>query len=220
MTTEDFVNRLALTVTPVRPLRRPWTRAAFWTLGTGLYLGVLTLVMASSDDFAANTIRPLFVAQQLLAIATSVIAAGAALGSVVPGHSKRAWLLLVLVASAWFASILVELPNSWNAVGLAGLAIAGEWPCVVMIVVGGMLPAIGLAYMLRRGAPMTPRLTTGLSAVAAAGLASVVACVSEPHPNGLVVLVWHGGAVLALACLASGIGRYVLPWRFAHRATS
>jgi len=213
MRTEDFVERLALDVTPVRPLRRPWIRAALWSLGTGLYLGLLTLLMTSSDNLAVNASRQSFIVQQVFAIATSVTAAAAAFVSIVPGYSRRVLLLPAVAATAWMVSILVEFPQASNAPGLAGLVLQREWPCVVTIVLGGALPALGLAFMLRSGAPLTPRLTTGLGVLAAAMLASVVTCVAKPHPSSIAVLVWHGGTVLALVGLAAGVGRSMLPWR-------
>lgn len=213
MRTEDFVERLALDVTPVRPLRRPWIRAAVWSLGTSLYLGVLALLMTSSDDLAVNATRPSFIVQQVFAIATSVTAAAAALGSIVPGYSRRVLLVPAVAATAWMASILVEFPQASSEPGLAGLVLPREWPCVVTIVLGGALPALGLAFMLRSGAPLTPRLTTGLSVLAAAMLASVVTCVAAPHPSGIAVLLWHGGTVLALISLTAAAGRSILPWR-------
>jgi hypothetical protein len=175
------------------------------------------LLMTSRDDLAANTSSQRFMIQQLAAIATSVSAAAAAFVSVVPGYSRRVLLLPAAAASAWLVSIMLGVPQEWNDAGLAGLAGQREWPCVVMIVLGGALPALVLALMLRRGAPLTPRLTMALSVLAATALANVVACVSEPHPSSIAVLVWHGSTVLALLWLATGIGRSVLTWRTALR---
>ena len=92
-----------------------------------------------------------------------------------------------------------------------------EWPCVVTIVLGGAMPGLMLTSMLRRGAPLKPRLTMGLSALAAAGLANVVACVSEPHPSSIAALVWHGSTLLAVVWSATGIARSVVQWRTAYR---
>lgn len=217
MKTEDFAERLAQDVTPVRPLPRPWIRAALWSLGASLCFGVLMLLMTSRDDLAANTSSQRFMIQQLAAIATGVSAAAAAFVSVVPGYSRRVLLLPAAAAGAWLVSILLGVPQEWNDAGLAGLAGQREWPCVVMIVLGGALPALVLALMLRRGAPLTPRLTMALSVLAATALANVVACVSEPHPSSIAVLVWHGSTVLALLWLATGIGPSVLTWRTALR---
>jgi hypothetical protein len=214
MKTEEFVERLALSVSPVRPLRTPWMRAALWSLATGLYFGVLTLLMTSRDDLALNAAEPLFTLQQLTAIATSLSAAAASFVSVVPGYSNRRVLLLpATAATAWLGSVVVGSPHAWNDMGLARLLLEREWPCVAVILLGSVLPASGLLFMLRRGAPLTPRLTAALGVFASAGLAHVVACVAEPHANNLTVLVWHGGTVLGLAGIAAAVGPSVLKWR-------
>ena len=81
-----------------------------------------------------------------------------------------------------------------------------------MIALGGALPALGMALMLRQGAPMTPRVTTALAVLAAAGLANVVACVSHPHATSAVVLIWHGATVLSLIVLSAWAGHFVFSW--------
>jgi hypothetical protein len=213
MNTDVLIERLARDFKPVRPLHRPWTRAALWLLGTSLYLGALTLSMTSKDDVAANATHWRFIVQQLAAIATGISAAVAAFTSVAPGYSRQAFLLPALAVSAWLATIIVGFPQEWHEAGLAGPAVQREWLCVLTIVLGGLLPAVGLAVMLRRGAPLTPRLTTALGVLAAAGLANVVACVSHPHPSSIAVLVWHGTTIVALFCLGGALGRSVLTWR-------
>jgi hypothetical protein len=215
MNTDLLIERLARDFEPVRPLRRPWMRAALWLLGTSLYLGALTLLMTSKDDVAANATHWRFIIQQLATIATGISAEAAAFVSVAPGYSRRVFLLPALMVTAWLGTIIVGLPQEWHEVGLAGAAVQREWLCVLTIVLGGALPALGLAVMLRRGAPLTPRLTTALGVLASAGLANVVACVSHPHPSSSAVLVWHGSTIVALFCLGGAVGRSVLTWRAA-----
>jgi hypothetical protein len=218
MRTDDFVERLALGVRPVRPLRTPWVRGASWSLAASLYLGLLAVLMTSRDDLAANAAAPRFIVQQLAAIATSVSAAAAAFVSIVPGYSRRVLLLPAALATVWLTSTLVGSSQEWPDTGLAGLALQREWPCVVTIVFGSTLPACCLMFMLRRGAPLTPRLTAALSALASAGLAHVVACVSEPHSNNLVVLLWHGATVFAIVCVAGALGPSLFKWQTTLRA--
>ena len=71
----------------------------------------------------------------------------------------------------------------------------------------GTAPAIALWIMLRRGAPLTPRWTAALGALAAAGLGNF--CVRLGHPEDVTVmlLVWHAGGVIVLSALASVAGR-------------
>jgi hypothetical protein len=215
MNTDLLIDRLARDFKPVRPLRRPWMRTALWLLGTSLYLGALTLSMTSKDDVAANVTHWRFIVQQLAAIAIGISAAVAALISVAPGYSRRVFLLPALMVTAWLGTLIVGFPQEWHQAGLVGPAVQREWVCVLTIVLGGAVPAVGLAVMLRRGAPLTPRLATALAVLASAGLANVVACVSHPHPSSIAVLVWHGSTIVVLFCFGGSVGRSVLTWRTA-----
>ena len=209
MNTEQLIERLAHDAGPVRPLQPPWFRTAVWLLGAGLYLGILTALITSSADLAANATRT-FLVQQLAAIATGVAAAAAAFASVVPGSSRRVLFLPLVAAMLWLGTIMAGSLQEWVAGAPVGLVAPREWLCVVMITFGGAVPAVAITFMLRRGAPLTPRTTTALGVLAAAGLANVGACLSYPHPSDLTVLVWHGGTMLALVAGAAWAGRSVL----------
>jgi Negative regulator of sigma F len=74
-----------------------------------------------------------------------------------------------------------------------------------------------MTRMLRRGAPLTPRATLALAALAPAGLATVVACVSNPHASRGVMLFWHGSIVLMLMAVAAGLGASMLTWASRRR---
>jgi hypothetical protein len=90
------------------------------------------------------------------------------------------------------------------------LATPGEWGCVAMIIVGGALPYLLIARMLRRGAPLTPALTAGMGALASTSLASVGACLSHPHPSDSVMLVWHGSTIFVAVVIAAVAGHATL----------
>jgi hypothetical protein len=77
---------------------------------------------------------------------------------------------------------------------------------------GGFLVGLPLVWMLRRGAPLTPRLTAFLAAVAALSVANIEACLTRPHAFALTVLLWHGGTVAAIAALSALMGHRWLRW--------
>jgi hypothetical protein len=212
MKTDDFIERLARDVEAVTPLQRPWLRAATWLLGAFVYMGALTLMMTSSSDVATNTTGWWFLLPQVAAIAVSAAAAAAAFASVVPGASPRVLLWPAAAVVVWLGSLLIGSLQEWQAIGTVGLAPQREWLCVAMIALGGALPALGMTLMLRHGAPLTPRMTTALAVLAAAGLANVGACVSHPHTSSVVVLIWHGATILTLVAVSSWAGRSVLSW--------
>ena len=73
-----------------------------------------------------------------------------------------------------------------------------------------------LTVMLRRGAPLNPAATAALAALAVGAMANVGACLSLPHANNAITLVWHGGVVLVLAAVAALTARLVFRWSAAR----
>jgi hypothetical protein len=70
-----------------------------------------------------------------------------------------------------------------------------------------------MAVMLRRGAPLTPKITTALGGLAAAGLGNFGLRLFHPQDSSLMVLVWQMGSVLLLTLLCGMAGRLLLRWR-------
>jgi hypothetical protein len=215
--TDDFIERLARGVEPVAPLQRPWRRAAMWLVGAAVYIGLLAMMMTSSADVSANSDAWRFLLPQVAAITVSGAAAAAAFASIVPGASSRVLLWPSVAVALWIGILLVGSVQEWQTTGAAGLAPQREWLCVAMIGVGGALPALAMARMLRDGAPLTPRVTSALVALAAAALANVGACISHPHPSSAVVLLWHGTAVASLVAVSAWAGRHVFSWERLRR---
>ena len=209
MKTNDLIDRLAKELEPVAPLWRPGTRAAAWSLGALLYLGILVVAMRLADRPADG--GWLAWLPQLAAIATGIVAAGAAFASVVPGLPKRSHVWAGVAALIWLATLLAASPG---AVDWAGVPVAShEWICVGVIVVGGAPLLWALTLMLRRGAPLSPAVTGALAALAVGTFANVAACLSLPHANGAITFAWHGGVVLALVVMAAASGHLVFKWR-------
>lgn len=214
--TEHLIQELATDVTPVRPLRRPTLRAAAWVAGAAVYLGVLTAVMSPRDDLGARMYDTQFLLEQWAALLMGVTAAGAALSSVVPGRRLRLLMLLPLASLAvWLGLIGVRTLQDAQTLGLGAVLVQVNWRCVTAILVGAAVPAVAMARMLGRGAPLTPRLTAGLGGLAAAGLGNFAVCLSHPHGFDLI---WHAGTVLLLAALAAWLGTHVLRWPQSFRA--
>jgi hypothetical protein len=213
MKTDDLIEQLARGVEPVVPLQGPWRRAATWLVGAAVYIGVLASMMTSSANVTANGVAWRFLLPQVASIVVSGAAAAAAFASMVPGVSSRVLLWPAGAVVVWIGTLLVGSVQEWQTIGSAGgLAQQREWLCVATIGVGGALPALAMARMLRHGAPLTPRATGALVTLAAAGLANVGACISHPHASSAVVLVWHGATVLALVGISGWAGPRVFSW--------
>ena len=216
--TEGLIRRLAEQIEPVRPLPRPWIRAAVWLVLSAPYVGVLLLVMSLRKDLSSDLSQPRFLLEQVAALATGIAAAAAAFASVVPGHDRKFLALPLLPLAVWLGSLGQGCVQDWMQLGPQGLSLRPDWFCLPTIVVVGAVPAIAMVLMLRRGAPLTPHLTTALGGLAAAGLGDFALRFVHREDASVMVLVWQFGAVCVLSALAAGAGRYLLNWRSIARA--
>jgi hypothetical protein len=218
MKTEQLIAKLARDVRAVPRVAPTWRRTCGWALATALYLALLTSVMSPRDDLGVRMTDVRFMMEQAAALLTGLTAAAAAFASVIPGYRREVILVPIGFAMFWIALVAAGAVQDIRA---AGVVFGGDWQCVTTVLGGAALPTILMAQMIRRGAPVSPRATAGLAALAAAGLGNLGACLFHPHNSNLIVLVWHCGLVAAIALAATLLGRTLLPWpvsRAAHDA--
>jgi hypothetical protein len=211
MNTEDLIQRLGDTLQPVRPLAPAWRRAAVWLACAAAYLcGMVLFAWArgrSIDGAGAD------VAQQGALIATAMFASVAAFASVVPASDKRVLGVPLVPGMLVMATLLWGCVVDVRMHGTLGIGRETDWPCVASISFGGLLLwAIGVA-MLRRGAPITPRVSSLLAGVAAFSIANIEACVSRSHTFTITVLLWHGMTTALLVTALAHVGRRLLKWK-------
>lgn len=212
MKTDDLIDQLGHNVTVARPLPAPGVRTALWAVWAVGYLVVGALMIFAVMSSARVTPTPLYLVQQGVALITGIMAARAALASVIPGAKARMWAMPAIGAGLWGLSLLWAGVLDLQASGTMGVASQSDWPCVVSMTVGGLVVGAPLAWMLRRGAPLTPGPTASLAALAALSFANVEACLTRPHAFAVTVLLWHGSTVAAVAALCALTGSRWLRW--------
>jgi hypothetical protein len=212
MKTDELIDRLGRNATVARPLPTPGMRTAAWMVWAVSYLVVVAVMMFAVMSSAGVTPTPLYVVQQGAALVTGIMAARAALASVIPGANNRVWALPAIGVATWAAALLWAGVLDLQASATFGVTSQNDWPCVVSMTVGGLVVGAPLVWMLRRGAPLTPGLTAFLAALAALSFANIEACLTRPHAFALTVLLWHGGTVAAVAALCALTGRRWLRW--------
>jgi hypothetical protein len=213
METEKLIQQLAARVAPVAPLRNPWIRMAGWFALAAPCIAIAVLVMAPRGDLMAKLGDPRFVIEQIAALATGLTAAVAAFATTIPGRSRGFMLLPVLPLAIWLGSVGQGCLASWVHSGPEGLWLQPDWACIPAIAMIGLVPAVAMAIMLRRGAPLMPSMTVALGGLAAAGLGDFGLRLSHSIDASLMVLVWQFGTVVLLTILAGWAGRYILSWR-------
>jgi hypothetical protein len=212
MKTDDLIERLSRDVTVVKPLPAPGMRTAVWVVWAVGYLFVVAMMMFAVMSSAEVVPTSLYLVQQAAALVTGIMAARAALVSVIPGLNNRVWIMPAVGAGVWILSLLLAGVLDQQASGTLGVTSQSDWPCVVSMTVGGLIVGTPLVWMLRRGAPLTPGLTALLVALAALSVANIEACLTRPHAFAATVLLWHGGTVAAFVALCALTGTRWLRW--------
>src|SRR5262245_5336172 len=213
MNTNDLIQRLGDDLAPVQPLAAPWKRAAAWLGCAGVYFAAVVLVAWTRGRSLRLNADSTFVVQQLALLATGMLAALGAFVSGVPGANRRMLGAPVVPAAIVMMALVWGCITDVRMHGTLGLGRETDWPCVVSLTLGGgVLWAVAVA-MLRRGAPLTPRVSALLAGVAALSVANIEACVSRPHMFSVTVLLWHGLTTALLISLLMQTGSGLLPWR-------
>ena len=212
MKTDDLIVGLARDARPVQRLRPPWRRAIAWVAATTVYLTGVALFMGPPGRVLAAFGDLRFLLEQLAAGLLGLTAGAAALATVVPGYGRRVLIAPIAAALVWIAAVATGGAQDLLRYGASGIPLHADWPCVVAIVMTGAVPAVALVRMLRRGAPLAPRMTLVLAGLSTAALANVIACLVRPHDTSITVLLWHGTTVLAVCGAAGVLGTSVLKW--------
>lgn len=188
-------------------------RATLWlVLGLPIVVAVI-VVHKGAFDPVMITGDARMVVEELALLVTAASAALAAFQSTVPGASRR-WFWVPFAALAlWLATVGQACVEDFLRLGLDGLSIRLDSDCVVPLLLIGPLPAAMLVVMLRRGAPLAPRLTFVLAGIAVAALANTGLRVFHVGDVSIMVLVWHVGLVAVFACVAAWLGPIALRWR-------
>jgi hypothetical protein len=210
---EGFIRRLSKSDGSVRPLPGPWIRTAAWLALSAPYMALVVLMMSPRADLPAKLSEPRFVLEQIAALATGLTAAAAAFVSTLPGYPRKFIALPLLPLAVWVGSLGTGCIQDWIRFGSQGLALRPDWICFPATVVIGAAPALTMAAMLRRGAPLTPHLTTALGGLAAGGLGNFGLRLHHHEDASVMLLVWQVGAVFILTALAGWTGGYLLNWR-------
>jgi len=213
METNELIRRLAADAGPVQRLRPAWARAGMWLAVALLYVAAVVWSNLATLELALPLSDTRFLIEQAATFLTAITAAVAAFRSIVPGFDRRILLLPVVPLLVWLGSVGQSCLDDWLRLGPAGLQIRPDWDCLPMASVIGIVPAIAIFVMLRRGAPLYPRLTLVLAAIAVAAIGNFGLQIFHFSDASIMVLIWHLGSVVLLSVIAGALGDRLLVWR-------
>jgi len=211
--TDTLIRELAGRALRVQPLARPAMRVATW-LAIAVPSALLVMVMMPGRrDWVSRLLLPRVISEEAFALSIGILAAVAAFASVVPGYNRKVLLLPLVPLVFWLGGLGQSNVRDWLQLTSPGFSMRSEWVCLPATMMAGAVPAIAMAVMLRRGAPLTPRLSALLGGLAAAGLGNLGVCVTHHAYGNVLVLAWHVGIVVTLTMMFGTAGRRVLNWQ-------
>jgi hypothetical protein len=213
MQTQELIEALESNCTPVCPLAHPLTRALAWSALSLLYIGATVWAIGPHSNLGARFGDWKFAIESGAALLTGVMAAGAAFCAGCPGRPIWERFAPVPFVAIWLGGLSAGCWSDWVDYGPAGLTIHLDFGRAVAILAVGSIPFLLMFAMVRRGAPVAPKSTMGLAALAAASLAAFAIGLLQRPDSNIMALAWQFGTVVALAALAAILGRLFLRWR-------
>jgi hypothetical protein len=217
METNELIARLAADAMPVRRLPSPSTRMLLWLAISLPAVAAVIALMPVAVDLARALADRQFLIEETATLATALAAAVAAFCSVVPGYDRKILLLPLVPLAIWLATLGQGCLQDWVRANAGGLELRPDWDCLLPASLIGIVPMIAMVIMLRRGAPLLPRATLALGALAVAALGNFGLRLFHLGDASIMVLFWHFGSVGVLSVIAAAIGRYILRWRHVER---
>lgn len=213
ITTPQLIELLATGVKPVKRLRPPLVRAAFWLVLAALLFGLLAVAHGTRTDLALQLARPDFVLGLASSLVTAVLAAIGAFFLGLPDRS-RAWALLPVPALLiWISTVSYGCITHWVEIGTDGIRMGEAARCFATLLVTSLPLSLGLFVMLRHAAWLRPTAVTLTGGLAVAAMAATALSLFHNLDATMMVLIWNFG----VAAIIVGIG-YMLGRRASVRA--
>ncbi len=216
MRTSDLIDALVKSATPVRRLRPPGVRAAFWLLMAAAIVMLLAVAHGVRSDLSAKLQQEVFVAGMAFALATGILAAIAAFKlSLV--DTSRWWALLPAPALAlWVSTIGYGCLADWVSIGPEGVRMGEAVRCLATLLLTSIPLSLAMLIMLRHAAALRPTAVSVTGGLAVAAITSFALSLIHDLDATIMILIWNLGTAAIIAGLASAFGRHAFAWIASH----
>jgi len=202
--TDQLIEQLAASATPVRRLRPPWLRATLWLLAVAAAAAILLPFFANFPQFERKCADPKFVLELTGTLLTGIAAVVAAFYLSLPDRSGL-WALLPLPPLAlWLASSGYNCYREWITVGTNGWSFGESSDCFGTILAFSIPLGLALFLVLRRARPIAPMPAAALGGLGIAGISAFLLQFNHPVDASFLDLGMHAAAV-ATVVLASAV---------------
>lgn len=206
--TDQLIDALVSGARPVRRLRPPMLRAAFWLAIAGALIAAITVIHAAEEGEELKQVfgdlaQTKFTLQWLASLATGITAVIAAFELSLPDRS-RAWRLLPVPAAVlWLLTVGYGCFTDWVEHGPEGFVAGHSVQCLTTIIGTSVPLGLGLAFMLRHAGASRPVDTIVIGALGLAALSATGLSLYHDLDATLMIIVWH----VVVASLVVAISR-------------
>lgn len=205
--TTELIEALVAHARPVRRLRPPIFRAAWWLLLAALIFGLLAAGHGVRPDLALRMTQSSFAVGTLAALLTGVLAAVAAFMLNLPDRSRWWALLPVPALIAWVSSIGYGCLTQWVSLGPQGMELGETARCFATLLTTSVPLSLAMFIMLRHGSLLNGLAATLTGGLAVAGAVAAAMSIFHALDASVLILVWNLGVAVLIVALGGWLGR-------------
>lgn len=214
--TQQLIDALVDSASPVRRLRPPLARAGLWMLFAAAVLGLIAIAHGLRPDIGARLHQPVFVIGVIGALATGVLAAVTAFRISLPDRS-RWWLLLPLPAlGVWVSTVGYGCFTDWVKIGPDGVHMGEAVQCFATLLMTSLPLSIAMMAMLRYAALLSSFEVSAAAGLAVAAMTSFALSLFHNFDATIMILIWNIGVAVLITALASVFGSSLFTWTAAR----
>lgn len=206
MRTEELITQLSRGLRPVRRLPSPLALLGLWCLFCVGVIGAALLVSGLRADFAAWLMEGFDLYHLMSAALVALTAGYAAFQLALPDRDQRWALLPVPAVVGWLVTMGWGCLEDLARLGPEALQLGVSLPCLGFIVGLGLPMTAAIVFLTRHAALLRPVPVAALGALSAAAFASLGLTLVHELNAAVMVLVWHGLAVLVVTALGAMAG--------------
>lgn len=211
--TDDLIGTLVADLRPVPKVLSPLGAMLFWLAASLPVLAFAVWLMGPRPGLVRLLAEPHFLVIEALAVATALLAAHAAFCMTRPDRSGWIAFAPVTALGLWLA----ELGRQCFVLSIetrgAALVLHPDIACIPAISVSALVPALVMAWLLRRIAFVRTRRAVLLGALAATAAAEAALRLYHGESTMMMVLVWQMGSVALATALFGVAGTALLALR-------
>ena len=206
MRSEDLVSQLSRGLAPVRRLPSPLAMLGLWCLICGAVIGAALLISGLRSDFAAWLMDGFDLYHLVTAALVALTSGYAAFQVALPDRDQRWALLPIPAVIGWLVTMGWGCLADLARFGPEALNITVSYACLVFIIGLGVPMTAGIVRLTRHAALLRPTPVAALGGLSAAAFASIGLTLVHELNAAVMVLVWHGIAVMVVTAIGALTG--------------